>query len=112
MPFHLFAATAPFEIQFGMVEFHIGSEQVFGHIHKGALAGKFPVSVMEVGGRVQSSNARLCGTVAGLQIEAFVLAFDIAALLDEVSGHGLKFAEPALVNQLINADEALSLIHI
>jgi hypothetical protein len=29
-------------------------------------------------------------------------------LLDEVRGHYLKFAEPALVNQLINADEAIT----
>jgi hypothetical protein len=63
---------------------------------------------MEVGGRVQASNTRLCGTVAGLQIEAFVLAFDMAALLYEVRGHCLKFAEPAVVNQLINADEAIA----
>ena len=48
VPFHLLPASWRFEIQFAMVEFDVGPNQILNHINKNRLTRKFPKRRMQV----------------------------------------------------------------
>ena len=66
VPLNLFAATTPLKVQFGVMEFNIGSKQVFSDVYERAGAGKGPVIVVMIHRRIQSPQPRIIGTVVGL----------------------------------------------
>src|SRR5439155_16996780 len=108
VPLHLLAALRPFEIQLGVMELHVGADQVGDDVREDRLQAVIPETRVLLHGVRNAAQPRRVRAMLGLQVENRVRLRHLAAALDQLLGGGAQPRDPFVADRALHVKIALA----
>ena len=109
VPLHLVAALRPFEVELGLVEFHVRADEIGDGVRQRRVGARrvFPVGGMMIVHARKPPQARVLAGVALVDVPDVVRLGDAAALVHHLVGGAAQPLDPAVGQEFLEQDVAV-----